>query len=233
MFPNQNQNVPGISIKKPGQKSSSSNNNTQSNNNQGGFEFEKRYNVNPNIKDDFDAHTELIKRRTPSYIVLWLLVGIFSLLAIVPIFWIPAGVLAVYFVLVFQVYTYEPELSPIGVLRKSLLLVKGHFLSTFMLLALVGALTYCLIPQIINMICEMIKITEFLSKVITPLVSALPIAELNKLIAYAYLPPLKIEMITTIAVILLLCVLCRIVLEILFIIGVIWNYSVALILPFR
>ena len=149
---------------------------------------------------DFDAHTELIKRRTPSYIVLWLLVGIFSLLAIVPIFWIPAGVLAVYFVLVFQVYTYEPELSPIGVLRKSLLLVKGHFLSTFMLLALVGALTYCLIPQIINMICEMIKITEFLSKVITPLVSALPIAELNKLIAYAYLPPLKIEMITGVVV---------------------------------
>ena len=34
---------------------------------------------------DFDAHTELIKRRALSFIGLWMLFGIFSLVAICPL----------------------------------------------------------------------------------------------------------------------------------------------------
>ena len=45
---------------------------------------------------DYDAHTELIKRRSFSFVALWFLVGIFSTLAILPIFWVPCGVLAVF-----------------------------------------------------------------------------------------------------------------------------------------
>ena len=91
---------------------------------------------------------------------MWFLFGVFSLLAVFPLFWVPAGVLAVFCVLVFQVFTYEPELSPIGCVKKSMQLVKGHFASTFMLMALVGALTYVFVPQIANKLFEVIKGTK-------------------------------------------------------------------------
>lgn len=142
---------------------------------------------------DFDAHTELIKRRTPSFVGLWLLFGIFSILAMCPLFWVPAGVLAVFFVLTFQVFTYEPELSPIGCVKKSMLLIKGHFASTFMLMALVGALTYVFIPQGVNTLFEWSGVTKIVSGWITPLIMELPVDELNGMLSYLYLNPIKVE----------------------------------------
>lgn len=142
---------------------------------------------------DFDAHTELIKRRTVPFIGLWFLFGIFSLFSLIPFFWVPAGVLAVFFVLVFQVFTYEPELSPIGCVKKSMLLIKGHFASTFMLIALAGALTYVFIPQLVNTLFQALKLTEMFSNMITPLVSELPVEEMNAALALAYIPALKVE----------------------------------------
>lgn len=129
---------------------------------------------------DFSAHTELIKRRTLPFIGLWFLYGIFSAIAICPLFWVVCGILAVYFVLTFQVFTFEPELSPIGCVKKSLELVKGHFASTFMLMALAGALTYILIPQIVIKIFDLSGISEFLSKGILPFVNLLSLPELEQ-----------------------------------------------------
>ena len=140
---------------------------------------------------DFDAHTELIKRRTFPFIGLWFLFGIFSMLAIIPFFWVPAGVIAVFCVLIFQVFTFEPELSPVGCVKKSMLLIKGHFASTFLLMALVGALTYVFVPQIIISLCEVLRISEFLTNLTIPFVETLPVAEINQMLAVAYLPPLK------------------------------------------
>ena len=62
---------------------------------------------------DFSAHTELIKRRTPAFIGLWLLISIFTLISICPLFWVIGGIFAIYFALVFQAFTFEPELSPL------------------------------------------------------------------------------------------------------------------------
>ena len=142
---------------------------------------------------DFDAHTELIKRRTFSFVGLWLLFGIFSMVAVIPFFWVICGILAVFFVLAFQVFTFEPEQSPFGCVRRSTQLIKGHFASTFMLIALVGALTYVFIPQLAGLFFEYTNITYFLSNLITPLVLQLPLNEWSEILAYAYLPPLKVE----------------------------------------
>lgn len=142
---------------------------------------------------DFEAHTELIKRRTIPFIGLWMLFGIFSLLAMIPLLWVPAGVFAVFFVLVFQVFTYEPELSPIGCVKKSLQLIKGHFASTFMLMTFAGLLTYVFVPQIFNSLFSISRLTACFSNAITPFVEELPISELNSLLAVAYIPPLKID----------------------------------------
>ena len=129
---------------------------------------------------DFGAHTELIKRRTIPFIGLWFLFGIFSALSLCPLFWIICGILAIYFVLVFQVFTFEPELSPIGCVKRSLMLVKGHFASTFMLMALAGALTYIFIPQLFIKVFDLTGINDFLARGIIPVISQLPMPDLTQ-----------------------------------------------------
>lgn len=123
---------------------------------------------------DFEAHTELIKRRAVSFIGLWFLFGIFSLIAVCPLMWIICAIFAIYFVLVFQTFTFEPELSPIGCVKKSLMLVKGHFRDTFLLFALAGALTYILIPQIIIKGFDATGINLAFSNAVLPFVQLLP-----------------------------------------------------------
>lgn len=145
---------------------------------------------------DFDAHTELIKRRAISFVGLWFLFGIFSLIAVIPFFWVPCAVLTIYFVLVFQVFTFDADLSPIDCVKKSFQLVKGNFLSTFMLFALIGALTYVLIPQLINMFFDYTHLTKFFAKAIMPIFAELPISEINAVLTQAFVKPITAEGIT-------------------------------------
>ena len=142
---------------------------------------------------DFEAHTELIKRRGIPFIGLWFLFGLFSLIALIPFFWVICAVLAIYFVLVFQVFTYEPELSPINCVKKSAQLIRGHFASTFMLMALVGALTYIFIPNLVNLFFDYTHITKAFAEGISPIVRELPINEINGFLSYLYIKPLKVE----------------------------------------
>ena len=129
---------------------------------------------------DFDAHTELIKRRTWPFICLWLLFSIFYFIALCPLFWVVCGILTVYFILIFQVFTFEPELSPVACVKRSLEIIKGHFFSTFTLLALVGALTYICIPQIFIKIFDSCGINHFLANAIIPFTSLIPMFSLEQ-----------------------------------------------------
>ena len=128
---------------------------------------------------DFKAHTELIKRRTPSFVTLWLILGIFSLLASFPLLWVPAGVIAIYLALVFQVFTYEPDLSPANCIKKSFNLIKGHFGATFLLMFLSGLLCWVLIPQIFNYLFETAGISKMLTRAVVPFIDTMPINEVN------------------------------------------------------
>lgn len=142
---------------------------------------------------DFSAHTELIKRRTVPFVGLWLLFGVFSIIAALPFFWVPAGVCVVFCVLIFQIFTYEPEQSPFGCVKRSFELVKGHFLPTFMLMAGIGVLTYIVIPQLGSLICEKIYLTNFIAGLLTPICRELPFGELNSTLEMLGLPIIKTE----------------------------------------
>ena len=142
---------------------------------------------------DFDAHTELIKRRTMPFVGLWLLVGIFSIIAICPLMWVICGVFAIFFVLIFQVFTYEPELSPFDCVRQSFILTKSHFASTFLLMAMVGALTYVLLPHIADFLVQYINLSNVLTMAVVPFLELLPINELNATLTSLYVPAIKVE----------------------------------------
>ena len=129
---------------------------------------------------DFQAHTELIKRRSIPFVGLWFLFGIFYVIAVCPLFWVICGILAVYFVLIFQIFTYEPELSPVGCIKRSLYLIKGHFATTFMLIALIGALTYIFIPHLFIKIFDILGVNDFLTKGLLPIIYQIPMPDLTQ-----------------------------------------------------
>lgn len=149
---------------------------------------------------DFDAHTELIKRRTLPFIGLWFLFGVFSLFSICPLLWVVCAVFAVFFVLVFQVFTFEPELTPLGCVKKSLILVKGHFASTFTLMALVGALTYVLIPNLANQLFAYVNATNLFASWVEVMIKDIPLDVLNGFLSKIYLQPLDLKTISLFAV---------------------------------
>jgi len=129
---------------------------------------------------DFDAHKELITRRTPSFIGVWLFAGIISMLAICPFFTLICGVLGVYFVLIFQIFTFEEDKNPLGCFKRSFDLIKGNFGKTFLLIVCVGGLTYFVIPQIAEKILEMIGGMRFIAEIINPILSNLPVIDLSQ-----------------------------------------------------
>lgn len=142
---------------------------------------------------DFNAHTELIKRRTANFVMLWLILGIFSVVAVFPLLWVPAGIVAVYLALVFQAFAYEPELSPIGCIQKSFNLIKGHFASTFLLMFLSGLLCWVFIPQIFGYIFEIAGFNKCLAGLIVSFVEILPLSELNTTLAQFGVEQIKNE----------------------------------------
>ena len=99
---------------------------------------------------DIPAHKELINQNAFQYILLWILYGIFMTLAFVPIFWIPAIILFIFFILIFQVFTFEEKPNAIKVFEISFKMIQGHFTSTLILAALVGLFSFIIIP---NLIC--------------------------------------------------------------------------------
>ena len=150
---------------------------------------------------DFDAHRELINRRALPFIGLWFLFGIFSLVALCPLMWVLCGIFAIYFVLVFQVFTFEPEQSPFGCVRRSLSLIKGHFGQTLMLMVFIGLLTYYIIPQIILTGLHYTGISTGLSNSILPFVKLFPEIHLEKYgvsaITHLHIAVLTVQIILT------------------------------------
>lgn len=131
---------------------------------------------------DFYAHTELITRRTAGFASLWMLLAIFGLIGSFPLFWVIAGILFVYFILVFQVFTFEPDKTPFGCFKKSMLIIKGNFARTLWLMILLGALTYWLLPNLIELLFNLANIIGFLAIPLDSWASQLPINEINKLL---------------------------------------------------
>lgn len=131
---------------------------------------------------DFPAHTAIITRRTAGFAGLWVLFSIFTLVGLFPLFWVLAGILFIYFILIFQVFTFEPDKSPVGCFKKSATIIKGNFARTLGLMVLVGGLTYWILPQLFQFLFEFANIVGFLSIPLDEWARQLPIDEINKIL---------------------------------------------------
>ena len=129
---------------------------------------------------DFRAHNEVITNRTFSYIVLWLLFGIYAFLSVIPVFWIIGAVFFIYFILIFQVFTFEQGVSPVGYFKRSMSLVKGKFARTFLLMILLGIFTYYFLPAGLSVIFDYLNLTDILAKGFEAWAYTLPLEPLEQ-----------------------------------------------------
>ena len=129
---------------------------------------------------DFRAHNEVVTNRTFSYIILWLLFGIFAFLSVIPVFWIIGAVFFIYFILIFQVFTFEQGVSPVGYFKRSMSLVKGKFARTFLLMILLGIFTYYFLPAGLSVIFDYLNLTDILAKVFEAWAYTLPLEPLEQ-----------------------------------------------------
>ena len=79
---------------------------------------------------DFPAHNGVVNRNIWSYILLWLMISILSLAAFNPFLIVPGGIFFIFFILVFQVFTFETEEGVVNCFTKSFKLVKGVYFKT-------------------------------------------------------------------------------------------------------
>ena len=134
---------------------------------------------------DFPAHTMMITRRWLQYFCLcFLYIGLIVVTAI-PIFMVFGWILLIYYTFIFQVFIFEPELSPVDCFKRSSSYVRGNFIQTFAMILLSGGLTYVLLPQIILKFFDTVKLTKTIQDFIVPYISVPSLDWINMILSAA------------------------------------------------
>lgn len=137
---------------------------------------------------DFPAHNAVVTRRTFTFIAIWLLFSIFSLIAVIPFFWIIGFIFFVYFVLIFQVFTFEENVSPTGCFKRSLMLIKGNFAKTLAMMTVLFAVTYYFLEIGVSVIFDAVELTPLLLRLLEGWASTIPVDAINMILATANAP---------------------------------------------
>ena len=132
---------------------------------------------------DFPAHVSMVTRRRLSYLSLIILYLLIILMTSIPIFLVFGIVLLIYFAFIFQIFIFEPELSPIDCFKKSVTYVIGNFVQTLIMISMVGILTYIIIPQILFSFFKLIKVTTFLNELFAKFITVPMLDPLNMVLS--------------------------------------------------
>ena len=129
---------------------------------------------------DFKAHNSVATQKSVSFITIWFLISVMTILGILPVFWIFAGLFFVYFILVFQVFTFENGLSPVGYFKRSMFLIKGKFGRTLLLMAILTIFTYVILVSGLGVLFDAFNWTNPLAKMFEAWAYTLPIDPLEQ-----------------------------------------------------
>lgn len=127
---------------------------------------------------DFPAHNAVVKSRILTFIMLWILFGIFTAFASFPLFWVLGGIFFIYFILIFQVFTFDENVSAINCFKESLQLIKGKFARTAILLIIQGLILF-LVYHGLTVLFEVCRLNEVLTRVFSNWAMSLPLDRIN------------------------------------------------------
>ena len=132
---------------------------------------------------DYEAHNATVTTRSMSFIGLWFLYSLFLLVAINPFFWVIGGIFFIYFILLFQVFSFEPEESPTGCMRRSLELVSGNWFRTVLIMIVIGFFTHFLFVEGFSVIFDFTQLTKILGNLFeSTIITSIPIDDINEAI---------------------------------------------------
>ena len=145
---------------------------------------------------DFQSHNEVATRRTWSYVLLLLVIGAFSSIGSSIFFIIPASVLWIYFILIFQIFTFEPDLKIHEYFKRSFVLVKGHWFRTCTLMLILAFFSIFIITQGVSVVFDYLNLTNKICSLFNPISSAIPIDLTNEMLTVLKFPIITTEMIS-------------------------------------
>lgn len=165
---------------------------------------------------DFKSHNEVATRRSFKYIGFLLILSVLMSLGTSIFFIIPGFVLWIYLILIFQIFTFEPDLSIWECYKKSFVLVKGDWGRTFSLMLILAFFSIFIITQGITVVFDYLNLTKSVCSIFDFIGKLLPLHTINHAFSYARLPyNITVEMVSNwIFVTILSCIVARLTLPI-------------------
>lgn len=145
---------------------------------------------------DFQSHNEVATRRSFAFILLLLVVGVLSSVGSTIFFIIPGFVIWIYLILVFQVFTFEPDLNISEIFKRSFNLVKGNWFRTFLILAFLSFFSIYIISQGFAVIFDFLNLTTLICGKLDEYTSLLPLEFVNDFLNYFNLQKITPAMIS-------------------------------------
>lgn len=165
---------------------------------------------------DFKSHNEVATRRSFKYIGFLLILSVLMSLGTSIFFIIPGFVLWIYLILIFQIFTFEPDLSILECYKKSFVLVKGDWGRTFSLMLILAFFSIFIITQGITVVFDYLNLTKSVCSIFDFIGKLLPLHTINHAFSYARLPyNITVEMVSNwIFVTILSCIVAGLTLPI-------------------
>ena len=150
---------------------------------------------------DFQSHREVATRRAFKYIGFLMVIGILSLglslCTIIPILGlIPPLIIWIYLILVYQVFTFEEDLSIKECFKRSYNLVKGDWGRTFLLMFILAFFSIYIITIGVTVIFDLFNLTSKISSIFNIVGDSLPLEFINKALLYLNLKPITVQFIS-------------------------------------
>lgn len=145
---------------------------------------------------DLVSHNEVATQRGWKYIGFLIILSVLMSLGASIFFIIPGFVLWIYFILVFQVFTFEPDLSITDIFKRSFLLVKGNWARTFILMAVLGFFSMYILTEGITVVFDYLNLTASASSIFNFISNLIPLDLVNKILVHANQPIITNEMIS-------------------------------------
>lgn len=136
--------------------------------------------------ENLSIHNDTVNRRMGTFLGLLFVLSLISLLMVVPFIFLIMLILMIFLCLSFQVFALEENLKTVGILKKSVKMVKTNFLKTTFLLFLLWFFTYYLIPEIFNLTLNNLGLYKYLIAPIVEFCKDLPLNELEQTINTIY-----------------------------------------------
>ena len=145
---------------------------------------------------DLASHNEVATQRGWKYIGFLIVLSVLMSLGSSIFFIIPGFVLWIYFILVFQIFTFEPDLSITDIFKRSFLLVKGNWARTFILMAVLGFFSMYILTEGITVVFDYLNLTASASSIFNFISNLIPVDLVNKILVHANQPIITNEMIS-------------------------------------